>query len=163
MSQIKNKLIVNLILAISIFALISAYFVEHILGHKPCVLCIIQRFPYFFSILIILFLVVTKKYEKLIIILLSLVFIFGTILSFYHFGIEQGFFKESMLCLTNNETNILTKEELLKELKNSKISCKNVSFSIFGLSLSLINMITSLILSIITTKIFFNYDKNKKI
>ena len=163
MSQIKNKLIVNLILAISIFALISAYFVEHILGHKPCVLCIIQRFPYFFSILIILFLVVTKKYEKLIIILLSLVFIFGTILSFYHFGIEQGFFKESMLCLTNNETNILTKEELLKELKNSKISCKNVSFSIFGLSLSLINMITSLTLSIITTKIFFNYDKNKKI
>ena len=160
MPQIKNKIILNSILTISIFALITAYFIEHALGHKPCNLCLIERLPYFFSTLIILFVVITKKYEKFIMILLALTFISATILSFYHFGIEQGFFKESTLCLTNNQTNILSKEEILKELKNNKISCKDVSFRIFGLSLSVINMIISLILSIITTKIFFNYEKN---
>ena len=160
MPQIKNKIILNSILTISIFALITAYFIEHALGQKPCNLCLIERLPYFFSTLIILFVVITKKYEKFIMILLALTFISATILSFYHFGIEQGFFKESTLCLTNNQTNILSKEEILKELKNNKISCKDVSFRIFGLSLSVINMIISLILSIITTKIFFNYEKN---
>ena len=160
MPQKKYKIILNSILTISIFALITAYFIEHALGQKPCNLCLIERLPYFFSTLIILFVVITKKYEKFIMILLALTFISATILSFYHFGIEQGFFKESTLCLTNNQTNILSKEEILKELKNNKISCKDVSFRIFGLSLSVINMIISLILFFINKKIFFNYEKN---
>jgi len=163
MLQLKNKTILYLILTISIFALIAAYFIEYILGHKPCNLCLIERLPYLFSILIILFLIITKKYEKFIIILLAITFIFATILSFYHFGIEQGFFKESALCLSNNESGTISKEELLKELSNNKISCKDVNFRIFGLSLSVINIITSLILSIIATKIFVNYDKNEQI
>ena len=164
MTKLKNKITLNLILIISIFALIAAYLIEYALGHKPCNLCLIERLPYIFSTLIILLVIITKKYEKFIIILLALIFIFSTIISFYHFGIEQGFFKESAFCLANvNETNVLTKEELLKELKNNNINCKDVSFRIFGLSLSIINMITSLILSVITTKIFINYEKNRQI
>ena len=163
MSQLKNKKILYLIFTISIFALISAYFIEYILGYKPCNLCLIERLPYLFSILIIIFLIITKKYEKFIIILLALTFIFATILSFYHFGIEQGFFKESTLCLANNGSGTMSKEELLKELNNNKISCKDVSFRIFGLSLTVINIITSFILGVINTKIFINYEKNKQI
>ena len=161
MSQLKNKTTLSLILIFSIFALIAAYFIQYILGHKPCNLCLIERLPYISSIILTLLSLILKKFEKIIFILLALIFISATIISFYHFGIEQGFFQESLVCNSNNEINNLNKEDLLKELQKRTISCKDVDFRLFGLSLATINTIISFILSVITFKIFFNYEKNK--
>ena len=162
MSQIKNKTTLNLILLFSIFALSAAYFVQHILDHKPCNLCLIERLPYIFAIIIIISLgLILKKFEKTIIILLILIFITATIISFYHFGIEQGFFKESLVCNLDSSIANLSKEDLIKELQQQTVSCKDVSFRIFGLSLATINTIISLILSVITVKLFLNYGKNE--
>ena len=162
MSRIKNRTTLNLILLFSIFALSAAYFVQHILGHKPCNLCLIERLPYIFAIIIIISLgLILKKFEKAIIILLALIFITATIISFYHFGIEQGFFKESLVCNLDSSIANLSKEDLIKELQQQTVSCKNVSFRIFGLSLATINTIISLILSVITIKLFLNYGKNE--
>ena len=161
MSQLKNKTTLNLILIFSVFALIAAYFIQYILGHKPCNLCLIERLPYISSIILTLLSLILKKFEKIIFILLALIFISATIISFYHFGIEQGFFQESLVCNSNNEINNLNKENLLKELQKITTSCKNVDFRLFGLSLATINAIISFILSVITFKIFFNYEKNK--
>ena len=161
MSQIKNRITFNLILIFSIFALGAAYFIQHILGHKPCNLCLIERLPYIFAIIIIALGFVLKKFEKFIIFFLILIFLAATIISFYHFGIEQGFFKESLVCnLDGNITN-LSKEDLIKELHQQTVSCKDVSFRIFGLSLATINTIISFILSVITIKLFLNYGKNE--
>ena len=157
----KNKTILNVILFISIFALIAAYFVEYILGYKPCNLCLIERLPYFFAIVIIFLYLTINRFEKFILIFLGLIFASGTILSFYHFGIEQGFFKESLVCVSNNEINILNKEDLLKEFQKTVVSCKDVEFTLFGLSLATINIIISFILSVITFKLFLNYEKNR--
>jgi disulfide bond formation protein DsbB len=161
MSQLKNKTTLSLILIFSIFSLIAAYFIQYILGHKPCNLCLIERLPYISSIILALLSLILKKFEKIIFILLALIFISATIISFYHFGIEQGFFQESLVCNSDNEINNLNKEDLLKELQKKTISCKNVDFRLFGLSLATINTIISFILSVITFKIFFNYEKNK--
>ena len=161
MSQYKNKTILNLILIFSIIALISAYFIEHVLGHKPCNLCLIERLPYIFSVIIILTNFIVKKFEKYIFIFLVFTFLCATIVSFYHFGIEQGFFKESIICDANNVIENMTKEDLLNELQKKTISCKNVSFTFFGLSLAAINTIVSIILSVINFKSFINYEKNK--
>ena len=157
----KNKTALNIILFISIFVLISAYFVEYILGYKPCNLCLIERLPYFFAIVIIFLYLTINRFEKFILVFLSLIFASGTILSFYHFGIEQGFFKESLVCVSNNEINILNKEDLLKDFQKTTVSCKDVEFTLFGLSLATINVIISLTLSVITFKLFLNYEKNK--
>ncbi len=161
MSPIKNKLILNLVLLISIFVLIIAYFIEHILKYEPCNLCLIERLPYIIAVIIITIFFFLKKFEKITFLLLSLIFISGIFLSFYHVGIEKGFFEESFLCNLNNESNILTKEDLLKELQKKVISCKNVDFAIFGFSLASINLIVSIILSIITLKKYLNYEKSK--
>jgi len=161
MYKIKNKTIFNLILLFSIFALFSAYFIQYILGHQPCKLCLIERIPYILTIIIIILSFTIKKYEKIYLIFLSLIFISATFISLYHFGIEQGFIKESLVCDLNNQNNTLTTEDLLKELKEKTISCKDVTFKILGLSLASINIIISLILSIITIKLFLNYGKNK--
>ena len=162
MSQIENRITLNLILIFSIFALGTAYFIQHILDHKPCNLCLIERLPYIFAIIIIISLgLILKKFEKTIIILLILIFITATIISFYHFGIEQGFFKESLVCNLDSSIANLSKEDLIKELQQQTVSCKDVSFRIFGLSLATINTIISLILSVITIKLFLNYGKNE--
>ena len=161
MSKIKNKTTLNLILVFSIFVLGTAYFIQHILGHKPCNLCLIERLPYISAIIIITLGLILKKFEKVIIILLILVFVAATIISFYHFGIEQGFFKESLVCNLDGGIISLSKEDLIKELQQQTVSCKDVSFRIFGLSLATINTIISLILSVITIKLFLNYEKNK--
>ena len=87
-------------------------------------------------------------------------FIFGAIVSFYHFGIEQGFFSESLVCDLGNNAN-LSKEQLLKQLENSSIvSCKDVTFRVLGFSLATINTIISIILSAIMVRVIMNYDKN---
>ena len=161
MPIIKYRRFLNLILFFSIFALISAYFIQYILGHQPCNLCLIERVPYISAVTIILLCFYLKKFEKICLIFLSLIFLMATILSFYHFGIEQGFIKESLVCDLDTGDKILNREELLKELKEKTISCKDVTFKIFGLSLATINIIISLILSIITMKHFLNYEKNR--
>ena len=161
MSQIKNRITFNLILIFSVFALGAAYFIQHILGHKPCNFCLIERLPYIFAIIIISLGLILKKFEKAIIIFLILIFLAATIISFYHFGIEQGFFKESLVCNLDSSITNLSKEDLIKELEQQTVSCKDVSFRIFGLSLATINTIISLILSVITIKLFLNHGKNE--
>ena len=157
---LNNKLLLNGILAFSILSLSIAYFIQYVLGHKPCNLCIIERIPYIAAIILISLIFILNRYQKIISSLILIFFIFGAVVSFYHFGIEQGFFSESLICeLTNN--NPLNKEELLNQLKKAEIvSCKDVTFRLFGLSLATINTIISIILSGIVTKVVKNYGKN---
>ena len=159
MSQIKNKTTLNAILIFSILALIAAYFVQYVLGHKPCNLCLIERIPYIFAVLIIILTLILKKFDKLVLVLLSLTFISATIISFYHFGIEQGFIAESSVCDLGSKNGNLSKDDLLKELQQKTISCKDVSFRILGLSLAAINTIFSLVISLIFARLFLNYKK----
>ena len=161
MSQIKNKRILNVILLFSIFAIITAYVVQYVLGHQPCNLCLIERIPYIFSIIIVSVCLFSNKFEKITLIILSLTFFAATLLSFYHFGIEQGFIKESLVCNLNTPSDELTKEDLLNQLKEMPVSCKDVTFKIFGLSLATFNIFISLILSAITMKLSLGYEKNK--
>jgi disulfide bond formation protein DsbB len=151
----------QLIFLISCIAIISAFYIEYILGHQACNLCIIGRIPYALSITILLLNYKFIINEKLLIIVLILIFIFSFLISIYHFGIEQGIFEESLLCNLKEGVNILSKKELLKELQKIPVSCKDVTFRILGLSLTSINIFISLAVIFLLTKIFINYEKNK--
>ena len=148
------------ILFIILAALISAYMIEYKLGHEPCKLCIYERIPYFLAIFLIIEALFFKKHVKITLLMLSLIFVTSSGLAFYHFGIEQGFFSDSFFCENKNLKETLSKEQLLENLKQNTISCKNVSFKILGLSLAAINTIFSTILSITLMKLFINYGKN---
>ena len=157
---LNNKLLLNSILAFSILSLSIAYFIQYVLGHKPCNLCIIERIPYIAAIILISLIFILNKYQKIISSLILIFFIFGFVVSFYHFGIEQGFFSESLVCDLGN-SRPLNKEELLNQLKKTEIvSCKDVTFRFLGLSLATINTVISLILSGIIIKVIKNYGKN---
>ena len=159
--MIHQKTTLNLILLFSIFALSAAYFIEYILGHQPCNLCLIERIPYIVSIVIILLFIFIQKFKGFFLIILSITFTIASIISFYHFGIEQGFIKESLVCDLNSNNTDLTKEALLNQLKEVTVSCKDATFKILGLSLATINIFISLIIATITIKLFLTYEKNK--
>jgi len=154
----KNFLILTFL--ISLFALISAYFIEYILGHQPCNLCLIERIPYMIALIIITINYKFNHLERYLILLLVIVFLASTLISLYHLGIEQGFIKESLVCDLKNSSKILSKEEILQQLQQKIVSCKDVTFKILGFSLTVLNIIISLLITIVFTKIYFSYDKN---
>jgi len=157
-----NKYILNGVLIFSIISLSIAYFIQYILGHKPCNLCLIERIPYLASVILVSLIFIINRLERIISIILLLFFLFGFVISFYHVGIEQGFFSESLVCNLSEFSKNLSKEDLLKQLKdNTPVSCKNVTFRFFGLSLATINTVISIILSVIMYRVFKNYEQNK--
>jgi len=160
--MLNNKsLLLNLILLVSFVALISAFFIEYVLGHQPCNLCILERIPYVIAIAIILLNYKFFQFEKIYLLLLIIVFLTATILSVYHFGIEQGFIEESLVCDLKNGSGVTSKEEILKQLQEQKVSCKDVTFKIFGLSLTTYNIVISILIAINALKIYLNYAKSK--
>ena len=155
----KNILLIFILLLITV-GFVSTLVIQYALGHQPCKLCIYERIPYILSIFLIILILFTKKYEKITLLTLSALFFFSFSLAFYHFGIEKGFFSEFFACEAENFSKNLSKEQILEQLKQSNISCKEVNFKIVGLSLATINSIFSLVLSAIFAKLFISYGKN---
>ena len=161
MFDLKAEFYLKIIFLFSFVALISAFFIENVLGHQPCNLCLIERIPYGLSIMVIIAIFLIKKNQKFLVLLLILIFVFSIAISFYHYGIEQGFFKESFVCGVKNLTESITKEDLLKQLSEKTISCRDVTFRIFGLSLTSINIVINLLFIITLSNIFNKYEKHK--
>ena len=161
--MVKNSknLLIKFIFLVSIIALVSAFFIEYVLGHQPCNLCVLERIPYLLAIIVVLLNYKFIQFEKFFILLLTIIFLASTSLSLYHLGIEQGFVRESFVCDLKSGSNLLSKEEILKQLQEKNVSCKDVTFKIFGLSLTSYNILISLIITISAGKIYFNYDKNE--
>ena len=160
MIEIKKTIALKLIFLISILALASAFFIEYVLGHQPCNLCILERIPYLLALIIIVLNYKLIQFEKYFILLLILIFLAATILSLYHLGIEQGFIEESLVCDLKKGSDLLSKESILKQLQEKNISCKDVTFKIIGLSLTSYNIIISLLITIGSLKVYLNYDNN---
>ena len=159
MNFFKYKNILNFLLILSVFSILFAFYVEYILGHKPCNLCLLQRIPYILTIILIIIVTIFKNLQRLVFLLLSLIFLLGTLLSLYHVGIEQGLISESFVCGDNVDTSITDKAEILRQLENKAVSCKDVTFTIIGISLDTINTFISLVIAIITLTIFIKYEK----
>tara|TARA_B100001250_G_scaffold177964_1_gene152960 strand:- start:1288 stop:1764 length:477 start_codon:yes stop_codon:yes gene_type:complete len=145
------------ILFYSLFAILFALYVEHILMYKPCKLCIYQRIPYIAAIFISFVGYNYYKNDK-ILILSIIIFLISLLISGYHYGIENNIFEEFTGCTTNT-LGIMNKEELLKSLNNSIPSCKEVNFKILGISLAGINFLFSLLIIIYSLRTLV-YEKN---
>ena len=160
MLNLFQKNLFKIIFFLSIFSLISAYFIEHVLGHQPCNLCLFERIPYLFAIILTLLSFKLKHFQKIFIILLIIVFFVATLLSLYHLGIEQGFIQESLVCNLQGDSTVLSKEEILKQLQQKSVNCKDVTFKIFGLSLTTFNVLISFLLTVLLSKMYLDYEKN---
>ena len=142
------------IFVVNFFVISSALFIEYILKVKPCALCIYERYPYYLILIFCALFFLKNSWKNQLIILIIITSVVSFFLAGYHVGIEYGLINELSSCKTEFNNNI-SKDILLKELQSKLApSCKEVGFKLFGLSLASINMIMSLILSILYYKIF---------
>ena len=124
----KNKNIFTINLIASTLILLVVYFLEYVLGMKPCEMCINERYPYFILILLsLVFLVFRKTSDKnqikssKIIKYLSLLVIFGALIySFIHVGTERGFIEGFSGC-SASLSNIDNAESLLLALEEAPL------------------------------------------
>tara|TARA_B100001057_G_scaffold289913_1_gene289931 strand:- start:1121 stop:1594 length:474 start_codon:yes stop_codon:yes gene_type:complete len=152
MSDQNIKTFFILIFAISFFSLAAALYVEYVLEFKPCILCIYQRIPYAIALLISLaaFFIVNRN---ILLVILALTFMTSILLSGYHVIIEKGLIEPIFSC-TGQNINALEREEILKSLNNIQPDCKDVDFSLFGISLATLNFINSFVLTVVIVYIF---------
>ena len=161
MAKLKKQNYLQILFFLSIITLGSAFIIEYFFGYIPCNLCKIERIPYGLSIVILIINYNFKGNQIFYSVLLMLIFSFSIIISAYHFGIEQGFINESKVC-ESEYLNLLTKEEILNSLNKLNISCKDVAFKIFDLSLTTYNIFISIFMLLISTKIYLLNNKFKK-
>ena len=152
MSDQNIKKFYIIIFSLSFFSLIAALYLEYILGFKPCILCIYQRIPYAIAILISLIAFFIGN-RNILLIILGLTFFAGILLSGYHVSIEKGIIEPLFSC-TGENIKSLEKEKILKSLNNIQPDCRDVDFSIFGVSLATLNFIFSFVLTIVIVYIF---------
>ena len=152
--NIKNLYI--FICLLSLFSILSALYIEHVLGAMPCKLCIYQRIPYllaiFTSIIGYIFLD-----QKLWLYVVLLIFFSSFLLAGYHSGIENSIFAEFKGCVSDNN-NLLNKEQILNSFDEIAPNCKDVKFRILGFSLATLNMFISLIIIIISLFLIKTYE-----
>ena len=154
----KKKNFFLLLLFISAFTLISAIYIEFFLEQKPCELCIFQRYPYLFAILVSFFGYFYSKTNFFLYIAI-LTFLISALLSGYHIGVEQDIFTGLASCSSDN-LNIIDKNKLLNSLEDISVSCKDSFFTILGMSLATVNLIISIIIIVFGLKILKN-EKNR--
>ena len=153
---LKRKNIYLIIFIYSIVAILSALYIENILGYLPCKLCIYQRVPFIFAIFIC-FLGYNYFKSNRILVALIVLFTLSMALSGYHFGIENSYFNEFGGCTSSN-LEIIDKNKILEEL-NMPQNCKDVNFRVFGISLSGLNFLSSLLIILISLRALI-YEKD---
>ena len=145
------------ILFYSFLAIFFALYVEYVLGYKACKLCLYQRIPYVIAIFISFVGYNFYKNNKILILIIA-IFSISFFIAGYHYGIENNIFDEFSGC-TNESLETIDKSEILKSLNSNIVSCKDVNFKLFGISLAGINLLLSLLIVAYSIRTLV-YEKN---
>ena len=149
----------NKILAIIVFAsVLFSFFLEFFLNLIPCKLCLYQRYLWLFLLLACIINLKQNSKSRYIetIIIITLCAIIT--LSFYHSGIEFGFFNNIISCTSENNETVNSIEELDFLIRNTKnMDCAFPKFKVFNLSLSNLSFLFSTSLLLFCLK---KYNRN---
>ena len=155
--MINSKNIFLLAVLFSIFAILSAFFMQYVLGHAPCKLCTYQRIPYYIIILVGLITLFFPKIIKLTSFLLIFLLLAEFLVSNYHTlsTYEVISYSGCQSAEIPNDINQL-KEALMSD--TLIVNCSNANLKYFGIPLSIYNSFFSLMFLIV---IVFNAYKEK--
>ena len=155
--MINSKNIFFLTVLFSIFAILSAFFMQYVLGHAPCKLCTYQRIPYYIIILVGLITLFFPKIIKLTSFLLIFLLLAEFLVSNYHTlsTYEVISYSGCQSAEIPNDINQLKKALMSDSLI---VNCSNANLKYFGIPLSIYNSFFSLMFLIV---IVFNAYKEK--
>ena len=135
-----------LLIALGALATIAgAWFIEIVLGVKPCPLCLEQRIPYYAGIPVALLAAFASQHNpraaRALLAVTAVIFLIGAGMGAYHTGVEEGWWKGPADC-TGPIPTAAAMGDFLKSLDTVKvIRCDQVAMRIFGLSLAAWNAI----------------------
>ncbi len=158
--MLNSKNIFFLVVLFSTFAILSAFFMQYILGHAPCKLCTYQRIPYYIIILIGLVSFFFPKTIKPSFFLLILLLIAEFLISNYHTLSTYEIISYSGCESAKIPSDInQLKEALMSD--TLIVSCSNTNLKYFGIPLSIYNSFFSFMFLIIIT-FYANKEKSQK-
>lgn len=138
-----------LVLFAAVATIGGAWFIELVLGIKPCHLCLQQRISYYAGIPVVLIATLflardnSNKAGRIILAIAALIFLAGAALGAYHTGVEYKLWAGPTDCTGDIARNVPL-QDFLKQLETVKvIRCDEVPMRIFGLSLAAWNAIIS--------------------
>jgi len=142
----------------SIISTLFAFYLQYVLGHAPCKLCIYQRVPYYLIIAIGLINLLFNKYLKFSLFLISILLLSELLISGYHTLNTFGFVEYTGCESATLPTDInQLKEALLND--SLVVTCSNANLKFFGIPLSFYNTLFSAFFLLI---IILNAYKKKK-
>ena len=149
----------NKILAIIVFAsVLFSFLLEFFLNLIPCKLCLYQRYLWLFLLLACIINLKQSSKSRYIEIIITITLCAITTLSFYHSGIEFGFFNNIISCTSENNETVNSIEELDFLIRNTKnMDCAFPKFKVFNLSLSNLSFLFSTSLLLFCLK---KYNRN---
>ena len=133
-----------LMLGLMSAGLLAAAFAFEIFGGLlPCKLCIWQRWPHAFIIVIAILGLVSLR-ARLVFVLIFGLALTNAGLSFYHIGVEQQFWQGPASCSGALDSGLSSGELLDLLLATPVIQCDEIAWTFLGVSMAGWNMLFSL-------------------
>jgi disulfide bond formation protein DsbB len=138
----------SFVLAASALVLGGAFLSQYWGGLAPCELCLLQRWPWGVAIVIAIIAIMVGNRPALpwVALLLATVFAVGSVLAFYHVGVEQHWFAGPSACsaaATSADTVEALKAQILRQ---QPVRCEEAAWSLWGISLAGWNLLASLMM-----------------
>ena len=146
----KSYFLINTVLILSLFSLIFVFILQYEYGILPCKICIWQRWPHVFNIILVL-IILSSSLTNNFIFLFGLINMFlAFILALYHYGLEQNLWDNVFSCSGEIKFNDLSTMEILKNLNNTPIkNCEIEAWNFLNLSLTGWNLILTFFMLLI--------------
>ena len=148
---------------LSMTAISSAIIAEYIFYLEPCSMCLKQRHPYYFILIIFIFFLVIHKFPRIWFYLgTQLARVYGLFYSIWHVGIEQKILSGPSSCsggLNTSESVENLKEQIIGK---AVINCEDIVWVFFGISAATINTFLLLLIFIINSIYIQKYYASKK-
>ncbi len=142
------RLVPALVVGVSLGALATALASQYWGGLQPCVLCIYQRWAYVgaaaFGAAGVL-LGGMPGGRRILVALAGLAFLAGAGIAFFHVGVEQQWWRGTAECQAPAFDLNMSIADLRKQMLETRfVSCDEIPWSLFGLSMAGYNVIASL-------------------
>lgn len=150
----------SLALFVAATSILTALGFEHIGGYQPCMLCLWERYAYYFAVPALFLAIVlasggSKGWAAALFFIVALAFLANAGLGTYHAGAEWKFWPGPDAC--GGGGNLATSAgSLLKDLEGIRVvRCDEPSLVFLGLSFAGWNVVASLLLMLLSIKAAF--------
>lgn len=157
----------TLALILATGAILAALGFEHIGGYQPCMLCLLERYAYYFSVPALFFAVMlysggNKGWAAFLFALVALAFLANAGLGTYHAGAEYKFWPGPEACgggggLTSDAGSFLNDLS-----KTRVVRCDEPALVFFGLSFAGWNVVASLLLMGLSLRAAFAASESRR-